>query len=189
VSVAVLEDLPAEPWSEAEYLALGETLSRIELIDGGLWVSPAPNKPHQEICALLLAALRPAARVAGQRCMLTVNVRLAPDRIVIPDIVVAATDRLGDITGAKEVLLVAGVTSPSNAAFDRVMKMHLYAAAGIGWYLLVEPEMRDYESLHLRLFRLDGEHYVEHATAEHGETLTSGSPFPIEISTVDLLDF
>lgn len=55
MSVAVLEH--AGPWTEREYLALGETLNRIELIDGGLWVSPAYE---------------------------AINVRLATDRIVIP---------------------------------------------------------------------------------------------------------
>ena len=81
------------------------------------------------------------------------------------------------------------ITSPSNAAMDRVQKMHFYAAAHIGWYLLVEPDMTDYESVTLRLFRLQGEHYVEHATAKHGEVLRSDLPFPIEIASEDLVDF
>jgi hypothetical protein len=39
------------------------------------------------------------------------------------------------------------------------------------------------------LFRLVGDAYVEHASAKRGETLISELPFPIAISTEELLDF
>nr|MDT0658484.1 Uma2 family endonuclease [Micromonospora sp. DSM 115978] len=173
----------------ADYFALGETRSRIELIDGGLWVSPAPSRPHQDISFLLMTAIRPAARAAGLRAHEAVNVRLAADRIVIPDLVVAKVGRLGGVAEAHEVALVAEITSPSSVATDRVQKMQFYAAARIGWYLLVEPDLTEYETIALRLFRLDGEHYVPHALARGDETLTSDLPFPIQIPLGDLLDF
>ena len=175
-----------EPWTEAQYLALDGTTSRIELIDGELWVRPAPDRPHQDITRILLNAIWPAAFAVGLRAHATCNLRLAPGRIVIPDIVVAKVGRLGDITDAGDAILVCEI---SNAATDRVQKMHFYAAAGIEWYLLVEPDMTEYESITVRLFRLHREQYVEHAVARDGDVLHSDHPFAITVSPAALLDF
>jgi Uma2 family endonuclease len=187
MSVALLEH--PGPWSEEQYFALGETPNRIELIDGGLWLSPAPNKPHQDISFLLMAGIRPAARAAGLRADEAANVRLGTDRIVIPDLVVADTDPKGGVIEAAEVALICEIVSPSNAANDRLLKMQFYAAAQIGWYLLVEPDLSDFESVALRLFRLEHQHYVEHATASFGASLTLEDPFGCVIDTRLLLDW
>lgn len=188
MSMGMLDDHEG-PWTEADWLALGETNARIELIDGSLWVSPAPNYPHQAISTQLLFSLREPARNAGLRALPTTNVRLHTGRIVIPDIVVDQGPRLGVIGEASDVVLVCEITSPSNAITDRQQKKLFYSAARIPWYLLVEPGFGDYESVTLQLFRLEGQAYAEHATAKRGETLISDLPFPIAIDTEDLLDF
>lgn len=187
MSVALLE-YPG-PWSEEQYFALGETPNRIELFDGGLWVSPAPGKPHRDISFLLMAGIRPTARAAGLRAYEAANVRLGIDRVVIPDLVVADTDPRGKVIEASEVALICEIVSPSNAANDRLLKMQFYAAAQIEWYLLVEPDLVDFESVALRLFHLEGEHYVKHAAVAFGDILTFDGPFHCVIDTSALLDW
>lgn len=177
------------PWTEADYFALDETANRIELIDGGLLVTPPGNGPHNDIASELRAALKPAARAAGLRARQERDVRLKPGRIVIPDLIVARGPWVVKTVEAADVVLACEVTSPSNAVNDRVLKMRLYAEARIEWYLLVEPDMQDYESVSLHLLHLEKDHYVEVAGAKHGETLIADRPFPISISTADLLDF
>ncbi|MEU8608084.1 Uma2 family endonuclease [Actinoplanes sp. NPDC048791] len=182
MSVAMLEH--PEPWSEDEYFALGETASRIELIDGSLWVSPAPSKRHQHIAFLLAKGLYDAAERAGLLVLQDVNLRLASGRILQPDIVVADTDDVGNAVEAAEAKLVVEVVSPSNAGTDRLLKPQLYAAAEIGWYLRVEQPQ---DSVELHLERLAGDHYIPAAVASAGQALMSEEPFPFELEIASLL--
>ena len=173
-------------WTEAEYWALGETNSRIELIDGHLAVSPSADNAHQEIAYRLKHALEPAAAAAHLRVPLTPNLYLGPGRLVIPDLAVGRYPRSATRNAAEDTVVVIEVTSPSNAATDQ---MRLYAEAGIPWYLLLEPDFPDYESLTVHLLRLDGGHYIEHAVAKDGEVLSSDEPFALSLDIDDLLNF
>jgi len=62
MALALTEHL--RPWSEDEYFAVGETLDRVELFDGSLLVTPAPNVRHQVVSARLADALDPPATEA-----------------------------------------------------------------------------------------------------------------------------
>ncbi|SDX98791.1 Endonuclease, Uma2 family (restriction endonuclease fold) [Micromonospora pattaloongensis] len=171
------------PWTEEEYLALGDTPERVELFDGSLFVTPAPTPRHQRVARLLANALEPGADAAGLHVHEAVNVRLKPGRMPIPDVVVTGEIDFDEpVVDAASVKLVCEIISPGNAAADRVLKMHYYAEAGIGWYLLVE---QDTGALHLH--RLEGRHYVEHSVTKPGGTLRLTAPVLAEISPEALL--
>ncbi len=171
------------PWTEDEYFALGETGDRVELFDGSLVVSPSPSIRHQDLGVALRDALLAAAREAGLRIHLAINVRLRTGRIPIPDLVIAQPVNSGSLVmEARDVELVCEITS-SNAGHDRVTKMNYYAAAGIPRYLIVDPA-----GPALELYRLDGDKYVLEASAGPGERLLITGPVVAEIDPGSLVE-
>ncbi|MEH0845326.1 Uma2 family endonuclease [Micromonospora sp. CPCC 205711] len=171
------------PWTEEEYLALGATQQRVELFDGSLHVTPALTPRHQRISRKLGNILEASAETAGVELLEAVNVRLRPGRVPVPDLVITAPVDLDELMiEAADVLLICEIISPSNAATDKVLKMHYYAAAGIEWYLLVEQETGT-----LRLYRRRGRNYAEQSTTKRGETLELTEPVRATIRPEDLV--
>jgi len=171
------------PWTDEEYLALGETPDRVELFDGSLYVSPAPIPRHQIVSRRLASMLDPGADEAGLLVLEAINLSLRPGRMPIPDLVLTGPIDIDQLAvPAEAVKLVCEIVSPGNAATDRVLKMHYYAAAGIPWYLLVEQSTGA-----LHLYRLDGDRYREHTVVEPGGVLTLTEPVRAEIDPAALL--
>lgn len=170
------------PWTEADYLELPPGPPKIELVEGSLLVSPSARRTHQRMMRRL-ANLLEARAPEDLAVEVELNVRVGPDKILIPD-VVATYEQGGDglVHMPAEVLLVAEVLSPSNAGREWVLKNHLYAKAGIPWYLLVEA---DEEIPTLILQHLEGGCYVEVGRAQ-AEPLDLPEPFGA-ITPADLL--
>jgi len=170
-------------WTEAEFLDLGETPDRVELFDGSLVVSPSPTPTHQRVSVRLYNVLEPVASETGLQVYLAVNLRVKTNRLTIPDLVIVRpidADEL--VVDASSVELVCEITSPSNAATDRVTKMHYYAEAGIPSYLLLEPR----PTLRTKLFRLVDGHYVVAGEGSAEQVLRMTEPFAVDIDVAAL---
>ncbi len=174
----------AGPWTEADYLALPETRQRIELLDGSLLVTPAPSSDHQQL-ARRLANLLEAAAPAELEVVEAVNIRVAPSKLLIPDLLITRRRGAAVVYEAEDVLLVAEVVSPSTTTADRMIKPPLYAAAGIPWFLRVELEVP--RPPELWLYRFAGGSYVEHAQADASGALTLTGPVQARIDPAALL--
>lgn len=165
-------------WSVEEYLQLPEAATRIELVDGSLVMSPAPASGHQRIARRLTNLLEDAIP-DGWDAVADANLRLGPSTVLRPDVMVVT--RSDDVTTFEpaEVMLVVEIVSPGSTRLDRVWKPEMYAAAGIGWYLLVERRRRGTPSLEVIVHRLKDGDYVEHSRVHAGQVLRLTEPFEV----------
>lgn len=171
------------PWTEQDYLALPEDRRRIELLDGGLLMSPAAGSRHQRLSFQLCHALGSAAP-SWLEVLEAINVRVAPGRILIPDLVVVTKPGL-DLTvwDPAEVAMVVEIVSPGSVAADRAIKPQLYAAAGIERYLRIELSTPGPSSV---AYRLQREHYVEIGSSKPGQFLSLAELFPVDLDLAEL---
>jgi Uma2 family endonuclease len=130
--------------SEAEFLRLPQSLTKTELLDGEVIVSPSPTTIwHQEILGRIITALRNWAAARGPGVTVAhapLDVRFAADRILQPDAMVFL-DRL-DLQGQGPVDRVPEIcveVLSSDRAHDRITKRFVYGAAGVTEYWIVEP--------------------------------------------------
>ncbi len=171
------------PWTEQDYLALPADRRRIELLDGSLLVSPSAGHRHQRLSFQLCYALAVAAP-ADLEVLEAINVRVAPGRILIPDLAVVRTTGLDcTVTEPADVVLVVEITSPGNAVVDQALKPQLYAEAGIPHYLLIELGAVPPAAA---AFELRGGRYVPVRRVDPGERLRLDKPFHIDVDLAAL---
>jgi Uma2 family endonuclease len=128
---------------EAEFLALPESVDKIELVDGEVIVSPSPSPWHQILLGRIFVALCEWARARSEPVTVLqapTDVRFGAGRILQPDAFLVFAriprDYEGPIDRVPE--LCVEVLS-ADRAHDRVTKRLLYAASGVREYWVVEP--------------------------------------------------
>ncbi len=129
--------------TEAEFLSLPESMQRMELIDGEVYVPPSPTFWHQETLSRMMTALRSWAAVQTgpvTACQAPLDVRFAPGRILQPDGFVLFAHVPASHEGPiDQVPALCIEVLSTNRAHDRVTKRYIYAEAGVRELWTVEP--------------------------------------------------
>lgn len=136
-----------------DYINLPESEEkRYELIDGELYMAPAPTPAHQIIVGRLFRVLIEfvEAHDLGSVIFSPLDVVLSEEDVLQPDVIYVSTDREGIITernirGAPD--LVIEVLSPGTADRDRTIKRARYLKFGVREYWMVDPQARTIEVL------------------------------------------
>lgn len=162
-------------WTEQTYWALPETRRQVELSDGRLYVTPAPDTAHAFVASRLHARLHiyvdDTPGLLGLALTAPVAVRLRSGRIRQPDVLFLPAEG-GRITRRhlERPSWVAEIVSPNYRRMDEVKKRAEYAEAGIAEYWLVDPERE-----RITVLALDegADRYRDAQVAGPGETARS----------------
>ncbi|MEK7678404.1 MAG: Uma2 family endonuclease [Verrucomicrobiota bacterium] len=156
-----------------DYRLMPETGPRYQLIEGELFMAPAPNRYHQDISRnvefLLMKYLE--KHPIGKLYDAPFDVYLTEHNVFQPDKVFVANERLSVLTraGAEGAPnLVVEILSDRTAHLDRNPKRRVYAATGVQEMWIVDPHARTIEVYHLQK---DHEHPA--AVYQEKDTFTS----------------
>jgi Uma2 family endonuclease len=133
-----------------QYCLLPDDGKQYEVIDGELFMTPAPKPRHQKIVVRLTEELSRFVREKklGQVFVAPVDVLLDQHTVLEPDVLFIRQQRLEivkeeAIEGAPD--LVVEVLSPSTFYKDLRKKMTAYSQFGVQEYWIVDPEMQTIE--------------------------------------------
>jgi hypothetical protein len=190
------------PWTEAAYLALQHD-GRVEVVDGTLLIGPGVG-PRRTLVIERVRAAVAAALPAGLRVRGPLPLRLGPDCVLVPDLVVTAApaeetaeeaDDSGDepaeesgeeadedaVLDAAAALMVIEVFGFDHGAADRTFKPQLYARSRIPYSLLI-----DHDGPFAVADMIISGRYHEYARASGEEQLLIEEPFRLELDLTAL---
>jgi Uma2 family endonuclease len=141
-----MTQLATKIWTYEEYLALPDDGNRYEIIEGELYVTPAPNTDHQHISSELHFLLKEFVRrnQLGVVYYAPYEVHLSETtRPVQPDLLFIRTENEPKggtpyFVGVPD--LVIEILSKSSIRTDNNSKFNAYEKAGIPEYWIVDPK-------------------------------------------------
>ncbi len=134
-------------WTVERVLALPDDGNRYEVLDGELFVTPAPTWRHQGALGELYAPLREYVRAhaLGMTLFSPADITFSPRRLVQPDLFIVPPGGEGPPASwadMKSFLLVVEVLSPSTARADRYRKRAIYMSEDVGEYWIIDAGQR-----------------------------------------------
>jgi Uma2 family endonuclease len=143
-------------WTVEMVRALPDDGNRYEVIDGELFVTPAPSVPHQRTVRELTLLIAPYVRDHGVGEVIFAPadaVVYGPRKFVQPDLFVMPLLDGTPVRAWSEVgrlILAVEVLSPSTSRVDRGKKLELYRDKGVPEYWIVDTDARTIERWRLR---------------------------------------
>lgn len=130
-------------WTAAQAIALPPDGNRYEVLDGELFVTPAPTWRHQTVIERLFPLLDAYVRTheIGWTKLSPADIVLSEGRLVQPDIFVVPSRPEGEPRSWREVhrlLLAVEVVSPSSARADRIVKRRIYQQHEVPEYWTID---------------------------------------------------
>jgi Uma2 family endonuclease len=172
---------PKVPMTRDDLDRMPDDGHRYELIDGTLIVTPAPAVQHQRAAGGLYRLLHAACPEELEVFFAPLDVVLANDTVLQPDVLVARRDDFSERDLPVAPLLAVEVLSPSTRRVDLMLKWSRLEAAGCAAYWVVDPDTPSLIAWELR----DGA-YVQVAKVTGDETARLTSPFEVSIVPANL---
>jgi Uma2 family endonuclease len=134
---------PPTEWTAEMARALPDDGNRYEVLDGELFVTPAPSRFHQRALKILYDMVNPyvVEHAVGELLWSPADIEFSPRRLVQPDLFLAP---LGGRTwkDISSLLLVIEALSPTTARADRLRKRTIYQSQGVPEYWIVDLDAR-----------------------------------------------
>jgi Uma2 family endonuclease len=134
-------------WTADMVRALPEDGKRYEVLDGELFVTPAPSRAHQQALAAMFRALDPYVRsqALGELLWSPADIEFSPRRLVQPDLFVVpveASGRRETWQDVRSLVLAIEALSPSTAFADRNRKRAVFQQQAVGEYWILHLDAR-----------------------------------------------
>jgi Uma2 family endonuclease len=172
----------ARPLTRADLEQMPDDGHRYELLDGILLVSPAPRPLHQRAAFELAVRLRETCPDGLEVFMAPLDVVLAEDTVLEPDVLAARQADLTDRDLPAVPLLAVEVLSPSTRRIDLLLKHSRLEAAGCPAYWVIDPDEPS-----LTAWQLVDRRYEQKATVTGDEPYEATMPFAVTITPSDLV--